>query len=199
VQLLRDNITDLVSVQINGVSSAVRLSGTQIKASQFADRQILAAETNAAGVNQILWKVVSTGQIRTWSLDKNWNFTSSNTLATPTSSSGLLLQQQFMVDASGTPLTPAPLNAALQTVDPIIGGGTSLAPDASDALVGAPATFDELLPADPTFTNTPILALGELASLGLSNPTELLASPFPAAGSASSPTTPWLVATQPLL
>ena len=92
-----------------------------------------------------------------------------------------------MVNASGTPLKGAPQNAATDVVDPIIGGPAT--------------TFDQLLSVDPTFTNTSFLALAQPASLGSSNPTstDLLASSFPAAGLDSSPTTPWLVATQPLL
>ncbi len=199
VQLLRDTTNNRVSVRTNGITSAVRFQGRQITATQFADRQILAAETNASGQNQILWKVVSTGQIRTWTLDKSWNFISSDPLTTPSSSAGQLLLQQFSVDASGTPLTGLSQEASTDRVDPIIGGGTSLAPVAVEDFGTASATFGELLPADPAFTTTPFLALGELSSLGQSNPTDLLASPFPSAGSASSPTTPWLVATQPLL
>ncbi|MEA5413877.1 Calx-beta domain-containing protein, partial [Synechococcus sp. BA-132 BA5] len=104
VELLRDPNTDLISVRSNGVTAAVRLSGAQITASQFGDRQILAAET-INGVNKILWKVVSTGQVRTWSLDGNWNHVTSDAIVNLDSSEGLLLQQQFMVDATGTPLT----------------------------------------------------------------------------------------------
>jgi hypothetical protein len=201
VQLLRDSSTDLVSVRINGVTSAVRFQGAQLKAGQFAGWQILAAETVGSNQNQILWKELATGRLHFWSVDSSWNYVSSGAIVDPSSSQGLLLQQQFMVNASGTTLTGLSQSATTDAVDPIIGGGTSLAPAASDALLGAPATFDGLLPADPTFTNTPILALAELASLGAANPTstETLVSPFPAAGSASSPTTPWLVATQPLL
>ncbi|MBW4531678.1 MAG: hypothetical protein KME02_13430 [Aphanothece saxicola GSE-SYN-MK-01-06B] len=202
VQLLRDTTNNRVSVRVNGLATAVRYQGTQITATQFADRQILAAETNASGQNQILWKVVSTGQIRTWTLDRNWNFISSdNNLATPTSSTGLLLQQQFAVDASGSPLSPAVQNAATEAVDPIIGGGTSLAPDATDAFTYDQAPLDSFLPEDLTFSTEPFLALSELASLGASNPTSTdpLAAAFPGAGLDTSPTTPWLVATQPLL
>lgn len=199
VQLLRNSRTDLVSVRINGVSTPVRFSGNQLKASQFADRQILAAETNASGQNQILWKVVSTGQIRTWTLDRNWNFVSSNALTTPSSTAGVLLQQQFMVDASGSPLTSTAQNAALEEADPII-GGTSLAPAGGDDIV-APMAFGDALTSDPVLSSDPIMALTELASLGGSQTlaTEPLASPFPATGSGASATTPWLVNTQPLL
>jgi hypothetical protein len=151
--------------------------------------------------------VVSTGQIRTWTLDRDWNFVSSdNNLTTPTSSTGLLLQQQFMVDASGSPLTGTAQNAALEsldleTLDPIIGGGTSLAPAVDNDVLGAPVTFDGLLPADPMLGGQPILALTELVSLGGSQPlaTDPLTSPFPAAGFGATPTTPWLVDSQPLL
>ena len=206
VQLLRDTTNNRVSVRVNGLTSAVRYQGTQITATQFADRQILAAETNASGQNQILWKVVSTGQIRTWTLDRNWNFVSSNALATPSSSAGQLLLRQFAVDASGSPLTSTAQNAALETgepetVDPIIGGGTSLAPAVDNDVLGAPMAFDDTLTADPILTSDPILALTELASLGGSQPlaTDPLVSPFPAAGFGATPTTPWLVDTQPLL
>ncbi|KAF0653057.1 hypothetical protein L107_10388 [Cyanobium sp. Copco_Reservoir_LC18] len=202
VQLLRDTTNNRVSVRVNGLTSAVRFQGTQITATQFADRQILAAEANASGQNQILWKVVSTGQIRTWTLDRNWNFVSSdNNLTTPTSTTGLLLQQQFMVDASGAPRLSPLQPASIETVDPIIGGGTSLAPAVDNDVLGAPMAFDDTLTADPILTSDPILALTELASLGGSQPlaTDPLASPFPAAGFGATPTTPWLVDTQPLL
>ncbi|MCP9835983.1 hypothetical protein KBY84_00585 [Cyanobium sp. N.Huapi 1H5] len=206
VQLLRDTVTNRVSVRVNGITSAVRYQGNQITATQFADRQILAAETNSSGQNQILWKVVSTGQIRTWTLDRSWNFVSSNALATPSSSAGQLLLQQFAVDASGSPLTGTALNAVLETgepetVDPIIGGGTSLAPASFDDIAGAPMAFDEALTSDPLLSGEPIMALTELASLGGSQPlaTDPLASPFPAAGFGATATTPWLVDTQPLL
>jgi hypothetical protein len=207
VQLLRDTTNNRVSVRVNGLTSAVRFQGTQITTTQFADRQILAAEANASGQNQILWKVVSTGQIRTWTLDRNWNFVSSdNNLTTATSSTGLRLQQQFMVDASGSPLTGAAQMAALgsldpETVDPIIGGGTSLAPAVDNDLLGAPAASDTFLPGDPVLGGEPFVALSELASLGASQPiaSEPLTSPFPAAGFGATPTTPWLVDTQPLL
>jgi len=206
VQLLRDTTNNRVSVRVNGITSAVRFQGSQITTTQFADRQILAAETNASGQNQILWKVVSTGQIRTWTLDGNWNFlTSDNNLTTPTSSAGLLLQQ-FAVDASGSPLTGRALNAALETgepetIDPIIGGGTSLAPASFDDIAGALMAFDEALTSDPLLSGEPIMALTELASLSGSQPlaTDPLASPFPAAGFGATATTPWLVDTQPLL
>ncbi|MCP9930866.1 hypothetical protein KBY82_08720 [Cyanobium sp. AMD-g] len=199
VQLLRDTSTDLVSVQINNVTSPVRFQGAQLKATQFAGWQIHAAETVGSNQNQILWKELSTGRLHFWSVDSSWNYISSGAIVDPSSSQGLMLQQQFAVDADGTPLTGLSPNAAAEAVDPIIGGSTSLAPVAVDDFGAAPATFGELLPADPTFTTTPILALDELSSLGQSNPTDLLASPFPSAGSASSPTTPWLVATQPQL
>ncbi|MEA5410203.1 hypothetical protein VB737_00335, partial [Synechococcus sp. BA-120 BA3] len=206
VELLRDTTNNRISVRVNGLTSAVRFQGKQITATQFTDRQILAAETNAAGQNQILWKVVSTGQIRTWTLDRNWNFVSSDpNLSDPTSAAGLLLQQQFMVDATGRPLTGTTQNAAQEladpvTVDPIIGGGTSLAPASFDDVLGAPVAFDAL-PADPMLAGEPILALTELASLGGGQPLaiEPLASPFPAAGFGATTATPWLVDTQPLL
>lgn len=79
--------------------------------------------------------------------------------------------------------------AAQRTIDdPIIGGGTSLAPDAG-------------LPADLTFSTEPFLAGAELTSLGAATPpsSDPLVSLFPAAGSNTSPTTPWLVAPQPLV
>jgi hypothetical protein len=117
VQLLRDTSSDLVSILINGVSSAVRLQGTQIKASQFADRKILAAET-INGQNQILWQVVSTGQIRTWSLDSQWNYISSNTLIDPTSSADQLLLGQFMVAATDPPPSTDPPSPLPPTTEP---------------------------------------------------------------------------------
>ncbi len=201
VQLLRDTSTDLVSVRINGVTSAVRKGGTQIKASQFSGWQILAAETVGTNQNQILWKETSTGRLHFWSVDSRWNYVSGGAIVTPTSSTGLLLQQQFTVDATGTPLSPTVQKASLEAVDPIIGGGTSLAPDATDTFAYDQAPLEAGLPEDLTFSTEPFLALTELASLGAANPTgtEPLVAPFPAAGLDTSATSPWLVATQPLL
>ncbi len=203
-QLLRATSTDLVSVQINGISSAVRRSGAQIRAGQFSGWQILAAETVGTNQNQILWKELSTGRLHFWSLDSKWNYVSAGPIVSPTSTAGLLLQQQFMVDASGAPRL-SPLQSAsielVNPVDPIIGGGTSLAPAVDNDVLGAPMAFDDSLTADPILTSDPILALTELASLGGSQPlaTDPLVSPFPAAGLGATPTTPWLVDTQPLL
>ncbi len=201
VQLLRDSSTDLVSVQVNGVTSAVRFQGAQIKASQFSGWQILAAETVGSNQNQMLWKELSTDRLHTWSVDSNWTYVSSGATVTPTSSAGLLLQQQFMVNASGTPLASAPLNAATEAVDPIIGGGTSFAPAAGDDFAYDQPHLEAGLPEDLTFSSEPVLALAELTSLGATNPTSTdpLVSPFLAAGLDTSATTPWLVATQPLL
>ncbi|MCP9867560.1 hypothetical protein KBZ33_14900 [Cyanobium sp. Cruz-8D1] len=201
VQLLRDTSTDLVSVQVNGVTTAVRVSGAQIKASQYNGWKILAAETVASNQNQILWKELSTGSLHTWSVDSSWNFISAGATVTPSSSAGLLLQQQFMVDANGTPLASAPLNAAPEVVDPIIGGGTSFAPAANDAFAYDRMVLAEARPEDLIFSSEPILALAELTSLGEIHliAADPLTSPFPAAGFGATPTTPWLVATQPLL
>jgi hypothetical protein len=108
VVLLRDPSTDLVWVRSNGVTYPVCYLGAQIKAAQFAGWQILAAETVGSNQNQILWKKISTGEFHVWSLDGNWSHTSSGGTFDPNSSEGLLLQQQFRVDANGTPLTAAP-------------------------------------------------------------------------------------------
>ncbi|WP_094585777.1 zinc-dependent metalloprotease family protein [Synechococcus sp. BO 8801] len=201
VRLLRDTSTDLVSVQMNGITSAVRRSGSQIRAGQFSGWQILAAETVGTNQNQILWKEVSTGRFHFWSLDSNWNYVSAGPIVSPTSSTGLQLQQQFTVTATGAPLVSTPQLATIETVDPIIGGGTSLAPAGSDDIASAPMAFGDALTTDPLLGSEPIMALTELASLGGSQPlaTDPLTSPFPAAGFGATATTPWLVDTQPLL
>ncbi len=87
------------------------------------------------------------------------------------------------------------------TDDPIIGGATSLAPEADEAFAYDQAAAADGLNEDLGLSTEPIPALAELASLGTANPTgtEPLATPFPAAGLDTSPTSPWLVATQPLL
>ncbi len=108
VQLLREMSSDLVSVQINGVSTAARFQGAQLKAAQFSGWQILAAETIGSNQNQILWKELASGRLHTWSVDSNWNYLSSGATVIPGSSEGQLLQQQFMVDANGTPQTSPP-------------------------------------------------------------------------------------------
>ena len=86
-------------------------------------------------------------------------------------------------------------------VDPIIGGGTSLAPAANNGFAYDRAVLAGPLPENLTFSSEPILALAELTSLGETHlsAADPLASLFPAAGLDSSPTTPWLVASQPLL
>ncbi|MEA5413878.1 hypothetical protein, partial [Synechococcus sp. BA-132 BA5] len=139
--------------------------------------------------------------VRTWSLDGNWNHVTSDAIVNLDSSEGLLLQQQFMVDANGTPLASAPLNAATEAVDPIIGGGISLAPAANDAFAYDRTVLAEARPEDLTFSSEPILALAELTFLGETHlsAADPLAPLFPGAGLDSSPTTPWLVASQPLL
>jgi len=112
VQLLRDTNNDLVSVLVNGVTSSVRFQGSLVRAAQFTGWHPIAAETVASNQNQMLWRELATGRLQTWSLDSNWSHTSSSGFFDPNSSTGLLLQQQFMVDANGTPLTGQTQNAA---------------------------------------------------------------------------------------
>jgi hypothetical protein len=85
--------------------------------------------------------------------------------------------------------------------DPIIGGATSLAPEAGEAFAYDQAAAPDGLPEELSFSTEPFQATTELASLGAANPTgtEPLVATFPAAGLDTSPTTPWLVGTQPLL
>jgi beta-glucanase (GH16 family) len=108
VRLLRDTTSNLVSVVSNGVTTALRYQGAQVKANQFTGWQILAAETTGTNQNQILWKELATGRLHFWSVDSNWNYVSSGAIFDPSSAQGLLAQQQFMVDPSGTPLTSPP-------------------------------------------------------------------------------------------
>lgn len=157
-QLRRDTSTDLVSVQVNGVTSAVRFQGAQLKACQFSGWQILAAETVGSNQNQMLWKELSTGRLHTWSVDSNWTYISSEAIVTPTSSAGLLLQQQqCMVNANGTPLTTKAQSSSLEAVDPIIGGGTSLAPEANDAFAYDRTVLAGPQPKNLIFRTKPIL------------------------------------------
>jgi hypothetical protein len=97
VQLIKGAESNFVSVIVAGSTIPVKFNGSQIRDNQFADRQILAAET-LDGKNKILWKIVSTGQIRTWTLDANWNFISSdNNITSPTSTEGQALLAKFQV------------------------------------------------------------------------------------------------------
>jgi hypothetical protein len=216
VQLLRDTSTDLVSIQANGITTPVSMSGSQIKVNQFTGWQILAAEANSSGQNQLLWKQISDGKFYTWTLNSQGNWISSSSGYTASSSQGLLFQQQFMVDANGTPLSSQTLNTATDgasaliangnsaLVDPIIGSTQGFAPDLGldpahdfDHDHGA---YGDFLPLDLT-TFDPGLLLGVLATTGEADrtPADPMASLFPAAGSIPSPTTPWLAATQSLL
>ena len=157
-QLRGDTSTDLVSVQVNGVTSAVRFQGAQLKACQFSGWQILAAETAGSNQNQMLWKELSTGRLHTWSVDSNWTYISSEAIVTPTSSAGLLLQQQqCMVNANGTPLTTKAQSSSLEAVDAIIGGGTSLAPEANDAFAYDRTVLAGPQPENLIFRTKPIL------------------------------------------
>lgn len=125
VLLLRQNGTNLMSVQINGVITSVKLSGSQITYSQFADRQILAAEVWTS--NRIAWKIVSTGEFRYWNMDSNWNQTSSMPASggyAPGGVDGLDMQAAFSIDASGNPL-PASGNP-LPTASAWTGAGSGL-------------------------------------------------------------------------
>ena len=112
VKLTRNISDDKVSIDVNGSLTTVKLSNVQITSNQFADRQILAAE-RINDENRILWKETSTGNIRTWLLDNNWNFVNNNNpLVSPTSAEGLLLQNQFGLNIN------APIG---NLVDPITG------------------------------------------------------------------------------
>ena len=95
VQLLNDTTTNRVSVSINGITTSVKYKNQQLTTNQFANREILAAET-INGQNRVLWREVSTGKLRTWLLNSSWNFVNNNNpLVDPNSTEGLLLQEQF--------------------------------------------------------------------------------------------------------
>ncbi|KEF42365.1 MAG: hypothetical protein ER33_06700 [Cyanobium sp. CACIAM 14] len=135
VRLLRDPATDLVSIQSDGVSLPLRFQGSQVRASQFAGWQILAAETIAAGQNRVLWKELATGRLHTWTVDGSWNYVQSNGIFDPSSPEGLQLQQQFSVDATGAPVTgqpPPPASTAIKI-------GTQTFPTIRSAIQGAAA------------------------------------------------------------
>ena len=105
VQLLRDPGTDLISVRSNGVTTAVLFQGSQLKAAQFTGWQIIAAETGSSSQNQALWRNASTNSFVVWTADANWNWVSSGAVFGTDTTQGQQAQQQFMVDANGTPLT----------------------------------------------------------------------------------------------
>jgi hypothetical protein len=95
VQLLRDPSSNLVAVKVGESIIPIKYQSKQVKSNQFDDRQILAAET-LGGKNQILWRIVSTGEIRTWTLDASWAFVSSdNNIASPTSPEGIAMLGLF--------------------------------------------------------------------------------------------------------
>ena len=118
VKLIRDNSTDLVSIEVAEVSTPIRFKGVQVKSNQFKGWQILAAETVNTNQNKILWKELSTGKLHTWAVDSNWNYISSEAIVSPSSTQGLVLQQQFNVDSSGNPIIA---QAPATTIDPITG------------------------------------------------------------------------------
>ncbi|MCP9931512.1 hypothetical protein KBY82_12035 [Cyanobium sp. AMD-g] len=126
VLLLKESGTNLISINEQGVIAPLRFQGAQLKANQFDDWQILAAETIGATQKEVLWKQLSTGSLHTWSVDSNWNYLASNGIFAPSSSQGQLWQQQFKVDASGQPLTgqppspppPPPPTSTSEVLDP---------------------------------------------------------------------------------
>jgi hypothetical protein len=62
--------------------------------------EILAAERINES-NQVLWRNLSTNKLLTWTMDSNWNWSSSGDLIDPLSSAGKQLGSQFGVDING--------------------------------------------------------------------------------------------------
>ncbi|MEA5410552.1 hypothetical protein VB737_02110, partial [Synechococcus sp. BA-120 BA3] len=127
IQLWVDSGTGLVFVATSagGVTTPITFQGSQLRASQFPGWKILAAETVAPDQNRVLWKELATGRLHTWTVGANWNYIRGNGIFSPSSSEGLQLQQQFLVDATGTPLTSQPpptggtdTSSTLQVIDP---------------------------------------------------------------------------------
>lgn len=120
VKLLRDTTNNLVFVQLNGFTTPLQNNGAQVNEAQFIANgwQILAAETINTNQNKILWKELSTGRLHTWAVDSNWSYIASEAIVSPTSTQGLVLQQQFNVDSSGNPIIA---QAPATTIDPITG------------------------------------------------------------------------------
>jgi hypothetical protein len=92
----------------------IKKDGVQISQGIYgSDWQVLAAET-VGGVNQVLWKNTSANRLHLWSLDANWNWTSSTGWDEPNSAAGQQLESQFGIDLDGNGSVAAP-NTSIET------------------------------------------------------------------------------------
>jgi len=77
---------------------AISKDGTQIYAGIYGnDWTVLAAET-VNGANQVLWKNTGANRLHVWTLDANWNWTSSEGWDDTASSRAIELESQFGID-----------------------------------------------------------------------------------------------------
>jgi len=119
--LLTDKVTKNILINESGRINPLMFQGTQVRSDSFNGWQILAAEVLTGGQKKILWKELATGGLHSWSVDSNWVYVKSDEVFQPSSIDGILLQQQFKVDTSGTPLAIQPMTSTTinyQTIDP---------------------------------------------------------------------------------
>jgi hypothetical protein len=111
ISLISSGSNSTYSAKANAAGSsavAIKKDGSQIYAGIYGnDWSVLAAET-VNGVNQLLWKNTSANRLHVWSLDGNWNWTSSSGWDEPTSAEGQQLEAQFGLDLDGNGSVAAP-------------------------------------------------------------------------------------------
>nr|WP_073072786.1 M10 family metallopeptidase C-terminal domain-containing protein [Phormidesmis priestleyi] len=144
--LVHDALNNL-SVESNSVKHSILLNQKLVKADMFAGWQVLGAET-VNGENRLLWKLAATNDLYLWNLDDQWNYKSSSSGWSATSSEGLNLEVNFQVDANGDGTLYEANNAIMGDADAntldggigndILNGGAS-----NDILIGGAG--DDLL------------------------------------------------------
>ena len=141
--LLKKDSSDFYATQGIGAGSAelpISKEGTQIYAGIYgSDWQVLAAE-QVNGVNQLLWKNSAVNRLHVWSLDSNWNWTSSSGWDEPTSAVGQQLEADFGIDldGNGTVASPEQIIESTGSIS-LIGSGSNSTYSAKSNAAGAAA------------------------------------------------------------
>jgi hypothetical protein len=79
-------------------AQAIKNNGDQIYEGIYGSEWIILAAETVNGSNQVLWNNTSVNRLHVWSLDSNWNRTSSGGLIDPNSNDGYTLESQFNLD-----------------------------------------------------------------------------------------------------
>jgi len=83
-----------------GLPASISWGGALVSPGTFPDWELLAA-ARIDGINRLLWRKRSGGDLLTWNLDDNWSSTGGSAVTTASSAEARRYERQFLLDLDG--------------------------------------------------------------------------------------------------